>query len=152
MSQKYRRVKHPHRHSRRLRRVPGLWVRLAFLGLIVVALITGMVGLALKAVRPYHEAGVETARLAHTRRLVADLDARNNALRRRIAYLKTPNGVAVEAHRLGYMHPGEQPLVILGLAALPPDNDSAPGDAPPADTPSGNAPLLNRFLSHLRDL
>lgn len=151
MSEEFRRTERPRRKTRRLRRIPGLWVRLTFLALIVVALITGMIGLTLKAARPYREAGAEAARLAHTRRAVAALDARNNDLRRRIVYLKTPEGVAEEAHRLGYMRPGEKPLVILGLAALPVDEDSTPGDTPSAQTP-GNAPLLNRFLSHLRDL
>ncbi len=135
------------RSGRRPRRIPTLWVRLAVLSLFVVALIVGMVGLALKADRPYREAGAQSARLALTRRQAAALQAQDDALRQHIAYLKTPEGIAEEAHRLGYMRPGERPLVILGLAA--PDAASGPA---PFGASSGDSPLLTRFQRHLRDL
>ncbi len=144
--------KRPARRARRLRRIPGLWVRLAAMALFVAALIVGMVGLTLKAVRPYREASAEAARLQTTRRQAAALEVRNEALRRHVAYLKTPDGVAEEAHRLGYMRPGEKPLVVLGLSLPDVPDDGAPAGPAPAGASPADTSLLGRFQSHLRDL
>ena len=109
-----------------------------------------MVGLTLKAIRPYREAGVEARRLAITRRQIADLDQRNAALRRQVAYLNTPDGVASEAHKMGYLRPGEIPLVIEG-AARPGDHRRRPPSAPAEAAPRSSS-LLSRFWHHLLDL
>jgi hypothetical protein len=115
--------------------------------LFVVALIVGMVGLTLKAVRPYREAGAESTRLMATRRQIAALQAHNDTLRRQIAYLKTPEGITEEAHRLGYMRPGERPLVLLDLMLPDAEDPPVPQGASP-----GASSLLARFQRHLRDL
>jgi cell division protein FtsB len=148
-------LRHPRRlvrYTRRLRRIPSLWARLGALSLFVAALLVGMVGLTLKAIRPYHEAGVEAARLQSTRQQAAGMEARNETLQHYIAYLKTPDGIAEEAHRLGYMRPGEKPLVILGLSTPDISDDSAAEDASRVPSSSRNTSLFDRFQSHLRDL
>lgn len=118
----------------------------------VAALIVGMIGLTLKAVRPYREAGAETARLQSTRQQAASMVASNETLRRHIAYLQTPDGIAEEAHRLGYMRLGERPLVILGLNAQDSPPESDPGPLLNPGTASGHDSLFGRFQSHLHDL
>ena len=135
---------------RRMRRVPTLWVRMTALAVFLVVILIGMVGLTLKAVRPYREAGVQSRRLAATRRRIANLDGRNAALRRQIAYLNTAEGVASEAHKMGYLRPGEIPLVIEGVPA-PESAGDTPPSAPAADAPAPASPF-RRFWRHLRDL
>ena len=110
-----------------------------------------MIGLTLKAVRPYREAGVEARRLADTRRQVADLDRRNAVLLRQVAYLNTSDGLATEAHKMGYLRPGEIPLVIEGVAA-PAGDDAPPTPAPAIAAPPRAASPLRRFWHHLLDL
>ena len=135
---------------RRMRRIPSLWVRLTALAVFLVAILIGMVGLTLKAVRPYREAGVEARRLAATRRQIADLDQRNAALRRQVAYLNTPDGVAGEAHKMGLLRPNEIPLVIEGTPGL----GAAGGEIfrAPAEAAPRPASLFRRFWRHLLDL
>jgi cell division protein FtsB len=126
------------------------------LSLIVVALLIGMVGLVLKAAKPYRMVGQENARLMQTRLRNADYGAKNAALENQIAYLKTPQGIAEEAHQLDYMKPGEKPLMILGLKladgnpAASSSSSNAPEDYPPTVSPKASA--LHRFLGHLREL
>ena len=133
-----------------MRRIPSLWVRLTALAVFLGVILVGMVGLTLKAVRPYREAGVEARRLADTRRQIADLDRRNAVLLRQVAYLNTSDGLAGEAHKMGYLRPGEIPLVIEDVAAPEGDN-KLPMVAPVAAPPRAASPL-RRFWHHLLDL
>ena len=139
---------------RRVRRIPSLWVRLTALAVFLVAIMVGMVGLTIKAVRPYHEAGVASRQLATTRQQIAGLDRSNAGLQRAITYLNTPDGVASEAHHMGYLRPGERPLVIEGVPGPVTEGDAlgaAPSAAPDA-TSSKPVSLFQRFWHHLLDL
>lgn len=95
-----------------------------------------MFGLIAKAIRPYREARAQQRQLADTQRQIAALDVQNDALKRRIAYLKTPDGVTHEARKMGYLKPGEIPLVFEGapVAAQAP---AAPSTLPPQPTSPG---------------
>lgn len=135
---------------KRLRRIPSLGVRLTALAVFLAAILVGMVGLTLKAIRPYHEAGAQTRRLTATRRQIADLDRQNDALQRQIANLNTPDGVASVAHSMGYLRPGENPLVVEGVAVPSAADADSPAVAPPL-APL-HASLLSRFWHHLQDL
>ena len=88
-------------------------------------LVLAAVGLVAKAVRPYREARGQVRQLTDTERQISAVDQENAALRRRIAYLKTPDGVASEARRLGYLRPGERPIVLEATVA------PTPAPAPP---------------------
>ena len=113
---------------KRPRRILSLWSRLALLVAVIVVSVFIAVGIVTKAIRPYHEARVQTSQLARTRQASAALLAENADLARHIAYLKTPDGVASEARRMGYLRPGELPIVVTGL-------DGGGGDAAPASSP-----------------
>lgn len=119
---------------KRPRRILSLWARLALLGAVVVVSVFIAIGIVAKAIRPYHEARVQTAQLARTRQASAALLAENADLARHIAYLKTPDGVAAEARRMGYLRPGELPIVVTGL-------DGGLGDAPAASPPPAPLPV-----------
>ena len=133
--------------ARRPHPIPGLWARIALLlGLIAVAAFFA-VCLVTKAVKPYREATRQTAQLAETRRRTALLAARNACLERRVAYLRTSDGVASEARRMGLLRPGEYPIVVEGLQGRPDLGESrAEADPAPAASPPGP---LRRFWQHL---
>ena len=131
---------------KRPRRILGMWARL-ILSLAVIAVSVFLaVCLVLKAVKPYREASRQRVQLAATVRQSGDIAAENARLERQIAYLKTPDGVASEARRMGYLRPGEYPIVVEGVTAhsdwgqAPPE---APTFAPPEPSP------LRRFWRHL---
>ncbi len=136
---------------KRPRRILSLWSRLALLGAVIVVSVFIAVGIVTKAIRPYHEARVQTGQLARTRQASAALLAENDDLVRHIAYLKTPQGVASEARRMGYLRPGELPIVVTGLD----EHVSAP--TPPAPATTLAAPVsaperggaARRFWRHL---
>lgn len=108
--------------GRRPRRILGLWARLTLLAIFIGVLGLAIFGLVTKAIRPYREAGAQKGQMSITRRQIADIDRQNDALRRRIAYLQTDAGKTTEARKMGYVKPGEIPIVIEG------------------QTPSGTAP------------
>ena len=110
-----RRTRRRTSRTKRPRRILGLWARAALsVGMIAVSLFL-VASLVAKAVKPYQEVGRQRVQLAETRRQSDQLDAENVLLERRIAYLKTPDGVASEARRMGYLRPGEYPIVVEGL-------------------------------------
>jgi hypothetical protein len=141
----------PPQKRKRLRRIPGLWARLALLSLMVIALIVGMVGLTLKAIRPYRQGSVEAASLAATRFHIRKLNGANAALERRIAYLKTPAGIAAEAHPLGFVYPGEHILVMSGYPVQNADEYSMQGAIAPLAPAAAQPSLMARFWSQLRE-
>lgn len=130
---------------KRPRRILSLWSRLALLVAVIVVSVFIAVGIVTKAIRPYHEARVQTGQLARSRQASAALLAENADLARHIAYLKTPQGVASEARRMGYLRPGELPIVVTGLDER--------ATAPPAPVPALAAPetggAARRFWRHL---
>ena len=138
----------PRRSSRfkRPRRILGMWARLILSVAVIAASMFLAVCLVLKAVKPYREASRQTVQLAETEHQSSEIAAENVQLERRIAYLKTPDGAASEARRMGYLRPGEYPIVVEGL---PEHSDwsqapsAAPVFAPPQSSP------MRRFWRHL---
>ncbi len=135
------------KRAKRPRRILGLWARATLsVGLIAVTVFLA-VCLVTKAVKPYREASGQRVQLAETRRQSEELAVQNVQLERRIAYLRTSDGVASEARRLGYLRPGEYPIVVEGLKGRPDLGDSSfeTGAAPPVPQTSP----LRRFWQHL---
>ena len=134
-------------HAKRPRRILGLWARMTLLvGLIAVTAFLA-VCLVAKAVKPYREASGQRVQLAETRRQSEELAVQNVRLERRIAYLKTSDGVASEARRMGFLRPGEYPIVVEGLNGRSDLGESQPeaGAVSAAPQPSP----LRRFWQHL---
>ena len=133
---------------KRPRRILGLWSRLALLAGVIVVSVFLAIGLVAKAIKPYREAGVQSAQLRETQAESDALAADNTVLARRIAYLKTPDGVASEARKMGYLRPGEVPIVVEGLPGQAVISDTSPVSVvAPASPPTGNA--ARRFWRHL---
>jgi len=136
------------RRTKRPRRILGLWARAALsVGMIAVCSFLA-VSLVAKAVKPYREASRQRVQLAQTRRQSQTLNVQNVLLERRIAYLRTPDGVASEARRMGFLRPGEYPLVVEGLKGhsdLGESQFETGAFAPSAPQPSP----LRRFWQHL---
>lgn len=133
-------------------RILGVWARVALLVCFLGVLAFLAVALVAKAVRPYREARAQSVQLARTQRESSALAAQNALLTRHIAYLKTSNGVASEARKMGYLRPGEIPIVVEGLTT--PDARLAPEPVPhslpaPAAAPAANSSAARRFWRHL---
>lgn len=78
---------------------------------ITVALVLGC-SVVNKILRPFRLVGNERREKA---RIVSDYNAlrtKNEELRRQLHYLQTPEGIAQEARKQGYVKPGEVSLVI----------------------------------------
>ncbi|MGI4791703.1 MAG: FtsB family cell division protein [Janthinobacterium lividum] len=119
-----RRARRRTAHFKRPRRILGMWARLALsVGIIAVSVFMAAC-LVAKAVKPYQEASHQKVQLAETQQQSELLAAQNIQLERRIAYLKTPGGVASEARRIGYLRPGEYPIVVEGLNGSPDTQES----------------------------
>ncbi len=110
-----RRVKRRTARWKRPHRILGMWARVALLVGIIAVSVFFAVCLVAKAVKPYQEAGRQKVQLAETLRQSDVIAAQNSQLQRRVAYLKTPGGIASEARRMGYLRPGEYPIVVEGL-------------------------------------
>lgn len=135
-------------HPKRPRRILGIWARVALLVAVIAVSVFVAVGIILKAIKPYQEASRQRTQLAQTQRQSDRVAAENTQLERRIAYLKTPDGVASEARRMGYLRPGEYPIVVEGLAGHSEPNETEPevsAFAPPAASVSP----MRRFWRHL---
>jgi cell division protein FtsB len=91
-----------------------------------------LVWLTCAALRPYLLDREEVAAIRRLSAEVAAVEAQNDALRRRIAVLKTPKGIEVEARRLGWVQPGE---ILIQTSEEPP-----PPPAPDPET-AGKPPL-----------
>lgn len=135
------------KRAKRPRRILGLWARAALsVGLIAVTVFLA-VCLVAKAVKPYREASSQRIQLAETRRQSEELAVQNVQLERRTAYLRTPGGVASEARRLGYLRPGEYPIVVEGFKGRP-DTSDIPLDPSAAPSAPQSTPI-RRFWRHL---
>ena len=130
---------------KRPRRILGLWARLALLTGVIVVSIFFAISLVAKALRPYHEVGIQSDQLAATRLQSAALVAQNADLTRRIRYLQTTDGIASEARSYGYLRPGERPIMVKGLT-MPTAPAVLSVAAPPAARGSGAA---GRVWHHL---
>lgn len=136
------------KRTKRPRRILGLWARAALsVGLIAVTVFLA-VCLVAKAVKPYREASRQRVQLGETRRQSELLASQNVQLERRVAYLRTSGGIASEARRMGYLRPGEYPIVVEGLKGRSDLGESqfeTSAFAPSAPQPSP----LRRFWRHL---
>lgn len=134
--------------SKRPRRILGLWARATLsVGIIAVSAFLA-VCLVAKAAKPYQEASQQRIQLAETHRQSETLAEQNVQLERRIAYLRTSGGIASEARRMGYLRPGEYPIVVEGLKGQSDlgETQSETGSfAPSALQPSP----MRRFWQHL---
>ncbi len=133
-------------------RILGVWARVALLFCFLGVLVFLAVALVAKAVRPYREARGQSVQLARTQAESSALAAQNALLQRHIAYLKTSDGVASEARKMGYLRPGEIPIVVEGLTT--PDARLAPDPAPhflpaTAAAPVASSSAARRFWRHL---
>jgi cell division protein FtsB len=135
-------------HWKRPRRILGLWARLALSGGIIAVSVFFAVCLVAKAIKPYQEAGRQKVQLAETQQQSDTLAAQNVQLERRIAYLKTAGGIASEARRMGYLRPGEYPIVVEGL---PEQADPGESQAEPTlfAPPKPQISPMRRFWRHL---
>lgn len=106
-NRKYRKKKRP-------ARILGMWARLALLSGAIVLLIVIAVAIVAKAIRPYREASQLKQQLMVMDKQIADTEAQNAAYQRRLDYLKTKEGIAAEARKLGYTRPGEVAIVVVG--------------------------------------
>ena len=142
------RRRHPALRPKRPRRIPGMWARAGLSVAIIAVSLFFAVCLVAKAIKPYREASRQKAQLAQTLHQSDLLAGQNTQLERRVAYLRTPDGVASEARRMGYLRPGEYPLVVEGLAGrseLGVSQSETLSFAPSAPEVSP----LRRFLRHL---
>lgn len=137
--------------GRRPRRILGMWARVTLLVAAVGVLGFIMFGLITKALRPYLEARVQKGQMSTTQGQIARLDRENADLRRRIAYLKTPDGMTTEARKMGYVKPGEIPIIVEGQTPAPGISPAPPPPAaapPPAREGSRARRLWRRIIGH----
>ena len=135
------------KRAKRPRRILGLWARVALsVGLIAVTVFLAVCVVA-KAVKPYREASGQRVQLAETRRQSEMVAAQNVLLERRIAYLRTPDGVASEARRMGYLRPGEYPIVVEGMRGRSDLGESRFETSAAPSAPQSSP--LRRFWRHL---
>ena len=133
---------------KRPRRILGIWARAALSVAVIAVSVFVAVGIVLKAVKPYQEASRQRVQLAETQRQSGAIAAQNAQLERRIAYLRTPDGVASEARRMGYLKPGEYPIVVEGLAEHP-EMNAAQTETSAFAPPASSVSPLRRFWRHL---
>ncbi len=137
-------------------RILGVWARMALLLCFLGVLVFLAVALVSKAVRPYREARGQSAQLAQTQAENSAVAAQNALITRHIAYLKTNDGVASEARKMGYLRPGEIPIVVEGLTTpgSQPMPDAAPSSVlfpstPAAPDHAAHSSAAQRFWRHL---
>ena len=137
-------------------RILGVWARVALLLCFLGVLVFLAVALVAKAVRPYREARGQSAQLAQTQAENSAVAAQNALISRHIAYLKTNDGVASEARKMGYLRPGEIPIVVEGLTT--PGSQPMPAAAPAsvlfppvpaAPRRAAHGSTVQRFWRHL---
>lgn len=114
-------------------------------GVIVATLFVGYCAV-IKIAKPYREAEQQRVQLAAMQQQSRLLAMQNTGLERRIAYLKTADGIGAEARRMGYLHPGEFPIVVEGLKPPMSLPDAPLETSPPA---AAQTSPLRRFWRHL---
>ena len=131
---------------KRPRRILSLWARLGMAGAVIAMSVFMAINLIAKVARPYREAGLQESELLATRQQSDALASENTALARRIVYLKTPQGIASEARKMGYLRPGEIPMVVEGSAS---QTDGSTNSSAPKQLPSRSGSPAFRFWQHL---
>ena len=133
---------------KRPRRILGMWARVGLSVAIIAVSLFFAVCLVAKAVKPYREVSRQRVQLAETLHQSDVLAAQNMQLEHRIAYLKTSGGIASEARRMGYLRPGEYPIVVEGLPGHSELGESQSETTPFAPSPPEVSPMT-RFWRHL---
>ena len=131
---------------KRPRRILSLWAKLGMAGALIVVSVFLAINLIAKIARPYREAGLQEGQLSATRQQNDALVSENAALARRISYLKTPQGIASEARKMGYLRPGEIPMVVEGHAG---QTAGSADYSAPKQLPSRSGSPAFRFWQHL---
>lgn len=131
---------------KRPRRIFSLWARVGMAVAVIVVSIFLAINLIAKAARPYREAGIQKSQLSATVQRSDALATENAALARRIMYLKSPQGIASEARKMGYLRPGEIPMVVEGSAERSLDR-TVP--AAPRLLPSRSGDPIRKFWSQM---
>jgi cell division protein FtsB len=73
--------------------------------------------------------------VASQQQAVKQLESQNRQLQSAIQALQDPATIEQEARRLGYIYPGDQPVVVIVSGTLPPTPPARP--SPPPSTPWG---------------
>jgi len=131
---------------KRPRRIFSLWARVGMAVAVIIVSVFLAINLIAKAARPYREAGIQKSQLSATLQRSDALATENAALARRILYLKSPQGIASEARKMGYLRPGEIPMVVEGSAERSRDR---PVPAAPKQTPSRSGDPVRKFWSQM---
>lgn len=129
-------------------RILGMWARAALSVAIIAVSLFLAACLVTKAIKPYQEASRQKVQLAETLRQSDSLTAENAQLERRVAYLKTSGGIASEARRMGYLRPGEYPIVVEGFTGHP-DPGASQWETPSFAPSAPEISPIRRFLRHL---
>ena len=133
---------------KRPRLILGMWARLTLSVAIIAVSIFLAACLVAKAIKPYQEAGRQKVQLAQTLQQSDALAMQNVQLERRVMYLKTAGGIASEARRMGYLRPGEYPIVVEGLKEQG-DPGESQAETVPFALPAPQSSPLRRFWRHL---
>lgn len=133
---------------KRPRRILGMWARVILLAAVIAVSVFLAACVVLKAVKPYQEASRQRVQLAETLHQSGILAAENMEMERRIAYLRTPDGVASEARRMGYLRPGEYPIVVEGVRGHSEASETQPETTLFAPVHPETSPI-RRFWRHL---
>lgn len=104
--------------ARRRRRKTSVWMK-AFLGgtLVLVAVVAFAVGN--KIVRPFHLWFSEKQAVNGLEMQLAQINHENEALRLKREYLMSAPGAETEARKLGYVTPGEVPVIMQAPKPAP---------------------------------
>jgi cell division protein FtsB len=125
------------RARRSHRRILGPWARLGLLGLACCVLLAAAFAIVAKVIRPYQQGRELREQVDVLRTQLAAKQAENVEYESKLAYLKTPEGVATEARKLGYVRPGEIPVVVTNSTQSDDASLSAVQASPPADRSQG---------------
>lgn len=107
------------------------FLRLAGLGVVLALAGGAFLYLCWKVPRPFLIQRQQQAELATLQRQLAARTGEHGALAAEMGALSTPEGMRLEARRLGYVRPGERPLRFL----TPPPPPARPQVGPPPPPP-----------------
>jgi DNA repair exonuclease SbcCD ATPase subunit len=87
--------------------------QIVLLFILQMALVLGMIHLGVQTGERWMRAQEMRRENARIERRLLEVQQENQRLRREAQALQTPNGMEREARRLGYLRPGEVPLIVL---------------------------------------
>lgn len=113
--------------------------------------VSALVYLVAVALRPVLLDQEERDQVRHLSAAVAAAKAHNANLKRQIQLLKTPQGIEVEARRLGWVRPGEILIQTSETTPKPPAKLSERGPTPPLGAVRQGPGWLSRSLRWVRE-